>query len=114
MKNCGETLGDQVIVEKILRSLTPRFDHMVITIEERDLSTMKVDELQGIIEAHEQRLNDRSSKTEKTTEVSLFSRSKNEGNKSKKGKGKWKGDHGKKQQFKDGKTNSEQSSNQRG
>jgi hypothetical protein len=114
LKNCGETLGDQVIVEKILRSLTPRFNHMVITVEERDLSAMKVDELQGILEAHEQRLNERSTKVENTSEVALFSQSKNEGNKNKKGKGKWKEDYSKKQQFKYGKNNSEQSYNQRG
>jgi len=65
MKNCEETLGDQVIVEKILRSLTPRFDHMVITIEEMNLSSMKADELQCILEAHEHRLNERSTKYEK-------------------------------------------------
>jgi len=38
MKNCGEILGDQVILEKILRSLTPRFDYMVPSIEEMNLS----------------------------------------------------------------------------
>lgn len=113
MKNCGETLTDQVIVEKILRSLTPRFDHMVITLEERDLGTMRVDELQGILEAHEQRLNDRTAKSEKTSEVALLSQSRPEGNKNKKGKGKWKGDQGKKRDG--GKFQSEQPpSNQRG
>jgi len=46
---------------------------MVIIIEERDLLAMKVDKLQGILEAHEQRLNERSTKFEKTSEVVLFS-----------------------------------------
>lgn len=34
---------------------------------------MKVDELQGILEAHEQMLNERRTKSEKTSEVALFS-----------------------------------------
>jgi len=59
-KNYGEALADQTIFEKIPSSLTPRFDHVVITKEERDLGNMKVDELQEILEAHEQRLNDRT------------------------------------------------------
>lgn len=54
------------------------------------------------MEAHEQRMNERSTKTEKTNEIALLSQSKNEGNENKKVKGKWKGDYGKKQQFRDG------------
>jgi len=64
--------------------------HMVITIKERDLSNMKVNELQCILDTHEQRLNERSAKSEKTSEVALVSQSRNEGNKNKRGKGKWK------------------------
>ncbi|XP_019427085.1 PREDICTED: uncharacterized protein LOC109335405 [Lupinus angustifolius] len=41
MKACGEAIADQAIVEKILRTLTPNFDH-------------------GSLEAHEQRLIERS------------------------------------------------------
>lgn len=56
-------------------------------------------------------MNERSTKTEKTNEIALLSQSKNEGNENKKVKGKWKGDYGKKQQFRDGwKTHYEQSS----
>lgn len=47
-------------------------------------------------------MNERSTKTEKTNEIALLSQSKNEGNENKKVKGKWKGDYGKKQQFRDG------------
>ena len=34
MKTNGETHSEQTKVEKILRSLTPRFEHVVATIEE--------------------------------------------------------------------------------
>ncbi|XP_019431988.1 PREDICTED: uncharacterized protein LOC109339068 [Lupinus angustifolius] len=60
MKACGEKMEDTIIVEKVLRSVTPRFDNVVIAIEESGrVENMKVEELQGSLEAHEQRLNDR-------------------------------------------------------
>ncbi|RDX75483.1 hypothetical protein CR513_44628, partial [Mucuna pruriens] len=34
MKTCDEKLLDQQIVDKILRTLTPQFDHIVVGIEE--------------------------------------------------------------------------------
>lgn len=54
MKVCGETITVQSMVEKILRTLSPRFDHVVVAIEEsRSLENMKVEDLQGRLEAHE-------------------------------------------------------------
>ena len=51
---------DQMIVEKILRTLSPRFDHIVVAVEEsKDLERLKIEELQNSLEAHEQRLNER-------------------------------------------------------
>nr|KYP61818.1 Retrovirus-related Pol polyprotein from transposon TNT 1-94 [Cajanus cajan]KYP63036.1 Retrovirus-related Pol polyprotein from transposon TNT 1-94 [Cajanus cajan] len=62
MKNCGEKITDQTIVEKILRTLDPKFDHIVVAIEEsKKLEELKVEELQGSLEAHEQRLIERGS-----------------------------------------------------
>ena len=56
MKTCGETISEQMIVEKVLRSLTAQFDHIVVAIEQsKDTSTMKIDELQGSLEALESR-----------------------------------------------------------
>ena len=60
MKTCGESLSDQMIVEKILRPLSPRFDHIVVAVEElKDLERLKIEELQNSLEAHEQRLNEK-------------------------------------------------------
>ncbi|XP_019416379.1 PREDICTED: uncharacterized protein LOC109327664 [Lupinus angustifolius] len=60
MKSCGEKIEDATIVEKILRTVTPRFDHVVVAIEESgEVERMKVEELQGSLKAHEQRLNER-------------------------------------------------------
>ncbi|XP_019423097.1 PREDICTED: uncharacterized protein LOC109332575 [Lupinus angustifolius] len=61
MKACGEVINDQTIIEKILRTLTPNFDHIVVAIEEsKRLEELKLEELQGSLEAHEQRLVERS------------------------------------------------------
>jgi hypothetical protein len=60
MKNLGEQISDQQVIEKVLRTLNPQFDHIVVAIEEsKDLSTMSVNELQSSLEAHEQRLKER-------------------------------------------------------
>ncbi|RDX95471.1 hypothetical protein CR513_22010, partial [Mucuna pruriens] len=46
MKACGKKVSDQQIVDKILRTLTPQFDHIVVVIEEsKDLQRMRVEEL---------------------------------------------------------------------
>ncbi|MCH99639.1 hypothetical protein A2U01_0020653, partial [Trifolium medium] len=63
----------------------------VTTIEEsKDLATMKVEELQGSLEAHEQRMNERNSNKVKG-EVALQAQ---QNSKDKKGKGKWNGNKG--------------------
>jgi gag-polypeptide of LTR copia-type len=51
----GEALTDAQVVEKILRSLTDNFENIVCAKEEsKDLVKLKVDELAGSLEAHEQ------------------------------------------------------------
>lgn len=56
MSRNGETMTEGQIVEKILRSLTDKFENIVCAIEEaKDLSTITVKEIAGSLEAHEQR-----------------------------------------------------------
>ncbi|GAU43423.1 hypothetical protein TSUD_334860 [Trifolium subterraneum] len=88
MKGCGETMNDQSVVEKILRSLTPRFDIVVAIEESKDLSNTTVEEIQGVLEASEHKLNERLEKGK--NEVALQAQS-NNGNKD---KGKWSGNRG--------------------
>ncbi|XP_012465991.1 uncharacterized protein LOC105784644 [Gossypium raimondii] len=58
MKSYGEQVTDQTTVEKVLQSLTQKFDHVVAAIEEsKDLATYSFDELQGSLQSHEARLN---------------------------------------------------------
>ena len=46
MRVCDENIEDCRIVEKVLRTLTPQFDHVVVAIEEsRDLDVMTIEEL---------------------------------------------------------------------
>jgi len=70
MKSNGETHSEQAKVEKILRSLIPIFEHVVVAIEEaNDISTMTVRLLFGSLREHEQRMND--NKIEKPIEQTL-------------------------------------------
>nr|GEV56264.1 hypothetical protein [Tanacetum cinerariifolium] len=56
---------DEVIVAKVLRSLVPKFDHVVAAIKEsKDLSTFSFDELMGSLQAHEVRINWKFAKEE--------------------------------------------------
>ncbi|XP_019432062.1 PREDICTED: uncharacterized protein LOC109339119 [Lupinus angustifolius] len=60
MKACGEKMTDATIVEKILITVSPKFDYVVVAIEESGrVENMRIEELQGSLEAHEQRLNER-------------------------------------------------------
>ncbi|KAK2980575.1 hypothetical protein RJ640_017437 [Escallonia rubra] len=57
----GEEMEDSRVVEKILRSLDPKFDHVVVAIEEsNDTETMTVDELSGKLQVHEDKIKRRN------------------------------------------------------
>ena len=50
MNAYGDKQSDLGIIDKVLRTLTPRFDHIVVAIEQgQNLEEMKIEEeLQGI------------------------------------------------------------------
>ena len=58
LKSNGEDYQEQRIIEKILRSLPHKYDNLVMTIEEaKDLIVLTMDELIGILQTHEHRIN---------------------------------------------------------
>ncbi|XP_059623180.1 uncharacterized protein LOC132266345 [Cornus florida] len=56
MKSLSEDIKDFDVCKKILRSLTPRFNAKVKILEDKDLSQMKIDELQASLIAYEMRI----------------------------------------------------------
>src|ERR1044072_6729952 len=105
MKACGEGIEDVRVIEKILRTVTSNLDHVVVAIEESGrVSSMTVDELQGSLESHEQRLNERF--TEKALNQALQAQHSKKGGASHKGWNKGKGH--KQDQKSSGKPNSGQ------
>jgi hypothetical protein len=57
MRRNRETLIDVRIIEKILRSLNPIFDYLVIDIEEsKEVDKLIVDELMDSLQAREQKI----------------------------------------------------------
>ncbi|CAJ2653926.1 unnamed protein product [Trifolium pratense] len=98
MKNYGETVSDQQVIEKVLRTLNPQFDHIVVAIEEsKDLSTMTVNELHSSLEAHEQRLQERKERKDNKAnqDQALYAKNGGSWNKNGKGKNKWNKNKGK-------------------
>jgi len=57
MRRNGEPLTDARATKKILRSLDPRFDYIVVTIEEfKEMEKLIVDELIGFLQANEHKI----------------------------------------------------------
>ena len=58
LKYNGENIEDKKVVEKILRSLPPKFESLVMTLEEnKDLSEFTIHELEASLINHEHRSN---------------------------------------------------------
>ncbi|XP_019423054.1 PREDICTED: uncharacterized protein LOC109332526 [Lupinus angustifolius] len=97
MKRCGEVMKDQLVVEKVLRTLTFKFDHVVVVIEEsKDLEAFKIEELQSTLEAHEQRIKERDQERNpnQALQAQFNRRNPGQGNFHKKSRGNWKNDRG--------------------
>ncbi|XP_024634410.1 uncharacterized protein [Medicago truncatula] len=65
MTSHGERLEQTIIVEKVMCSMTPKFNYVVCSIEEsNDVTMLSVDELQSSLLVHEQRMHAQHSKEE--------------------------------------------------
>ncbi|XP_029130246.1 uncharacterized protein LOC114916860 [Cajanus cajan] len=70
MRANGESMDSNIVVSKILRSLTSKFNYVVCSIEEaNDLSTLSLDELHGSLLVHEQRMQDSQPSKEQVLQV---------------------------------------------
>jgi hypothetical protein len=57
MRFHGEKIDDTVIVEKIIRFLSSKYDYVVCSIEEsKDIKALSLDELQSLLLVHEQKM----------------------------------------------------------
>ncbi|XP_058732988.1 uncharacterized protein LOC131604571 [Vicia villosa] len=71
LKRNGEDVDDVKVMEKILRTLNPSFDFIVINIEEnKDLKTMTIEQLMGSLQAYEEKQK-RKTKQKETIEQLL-------------------------------------------
>ncbi len=72
MRTYGEQLKDVTIVEKILRSLTDKFNYIVCSIEEsKDIDSLSIDELQSSLIVHEQKFH-RARSEEQSLNAKMF------------------------------------------
>jgi len=60
MKNYGESITNKMVIEKVMRTLAPHFDHVIVAIQESgNVHTMKIEDLVGSLEAHELKIIER-------------------------------------------------------
>ena len=72
LKRNGEKLEDVRIMEKILCLLDSKFEHIVVTIEEtKDLETMMIEQLQGSLQAYEEKHKKKQEITEQLFKMQL-------------------------------------------
>lgn len=68
MRTFSAKINDQTLVELILRSLNPKYDHVIVAIEEsKDLSVFSFHERMGSLQAHDFRISRKVEKKEEKT-----------------------------------------------
>ncbi|KAM1354031.1 hypothetical protein ACFX2H_033436 [Malus domestica] len=79
LKRNGEKLEDVRIMEKILRSLDPKFEHIVVTIEEtKNLEEISIEQLMGSLQAYEEKHKKRQGNDEQLLKTHVQSKKKEE------------------------------------
>ena len=77
----GEKSKDVRILEKILRLLDPKFEHIVVTTEEtKDLEIMIVEQLQGSLQAYEEKHKKKQAIIEQLFMMQLKEKEESQGN----------------------------------
>ncbi|KAI3701552.1 hypothetical protein L6452_26726 [Arctium lappa] len=92
MRVNDEVIDDKRVVEKILRSLTRKFEYIVVAIEEsKDISTLSLESLLGTLQSHELRLRKfETPPVEQAFQIQTQFPSKGNANEKGKGKHQWK------------------------
>ncbi|XP_048436128.1 uncharacterized protein LOC125475444 [Pyrus x bretschneideri] len=79
LKRNGEKLEDVRIMEKILRLLDPKFEHIVVTIEEtKNLEEISIEQLMGSLQAYEEKHKKRQGNDEQLLKTHVQSKKKEE------------------------------------
>lgn len=75
MQGLGDTISESMVVGRVMRSLGPKYNYVIVAIEEaKDRTKLTMDELSGSLRAHEARL---LSQSEQVEEQVLHVRSEN-------------------------------------
>ncbi|GAU48263.1 hypothetical protein TSUD_405090 [Trifolium subterraneum] len=84
MRSYGEEITERMMVEKVMRTLIPSFDHVIVAIQTAgQVANMKIEDLVGTLEAHELVINERKVVQETIQALQAQTFKKNGGNKGK-------------------------------